>query len=207
MSTQAQIAANQANAQLSTGPKSEVGRAAAARNNCRHGLTPRSEFWVLPCESQTDYLKLLAQFQQEHQPETPTEETLVQALAEHHWLRHRSMRLEEACFDFTTGQIIDERKVALYLRYQTTHERAFHKALNDLLKLRAEKRKAEIGFESQKRKQEEHARKQEQHQMKKERHKWEILLAEVKVEGQQLRDLSHDIKESERLLAEMNRAR
>ena len=43
--------------------------------------------------------------------------------------------------------------------------------------------------------------------MKKERHKWEILLAEVKVEGQQLRDLNHDIKESERLLAERNRAR
>src|SRR5690348_6702438 len=113
MSTQAQIAANQANAQLSTGPTSEAGRAAAARNNFRHGLTTSSEFWVLPCESQTDYLKLLAQFQQEHQPETPTEEALVQALAEHHWLRHRVMRLEEACFDYTTGQIIDDRKLAL----------------------------------------------------------------------------------------------
>ena len=44
MSTPAQIAANQANAQFSTGPKSEAGRAAAARNNFRHGLTPRSEF-------------------------------------------------------------------------------------------------------------------------------------------------------------------
>ena len=42
--------------------------------------------------------------------------------------------------------------------------------------------------------------------MKKERHKWEILLAEVKVEGQQLRDLNRDMAESERLLAEMNHA-
>jgi len=141
MSTQAQIAANQANSQLSTGPKSESGKAAAARNNFRHGLTPFSEFWVLPSESQTQFDQLLAQFQQEHQPETPTEEALVQAMAEHHWLRHRAMRLEESCFDYTTGQIIDDRKLALYLRYQTTHERAFHKALNDLLKLRAEKRK------------------------------------------------------------------
>jgi hypothetical protein len=31
-------------------------------------------------------------------------------------------------------------------------------------------------------------------------HKWEIILAEVKVEGQQLRDLNRDIAESERLL-------
>jgi len=37
--------------------------------------------------------------------------------------------------------------------------------------------------------------------MKKERHKWEILLAEVKVEDQQLRDLNRDMPESERLLA------
>src|SRR5690242_15591662 len=201
MSTQAQIAANQANAQLSTGPKSEAGRAAAARNNFRHGLTTASEFWVLPSESQHQFLKLLAEFQQEHQPETPTEEALIQAMAEHHWLRHRAMRLEESCFDYTTGQIIDDRKLALYLRYQTTHERAFHKALNDLLKLRAEKRKAEIGFERQQHAQADQIRRQEHHEMKKERHKWEILLAEVKVEGQQLRDLNRDMAESERLFA------
>jgi hypothetical protein len=199
MSTQAQIAANQANAKLSTGPTSEAGKAAAARNNFRHGLTPASEFWVLPSERQTDYLKLLAEFQQEHQPETPTEEALVQAMAEHHWLRHRAMRLEEACFDYTTGQIIDERKLALYLRYQTTHERAFHKALNDLLKLRAEKRKAEIGFERQEQARATETRRQERHEMKKERHKWEIVLAQYKVDAQQLRDLNRDMAESERL--------
>src|SRR5690242_4489082 len=185
MSTQAQIAANQANAQLSTGPTSEAGRAAAARNNFRHGLSTSSEFWVLPSERQTDYLKLLAEFQQEHQPETPTEEALIQAMAEHHWLRHRAMRLEEACFDYTTGQIVDERKLALYLRYQTTHERAFHKALNDLLKLRAEKRKAEIGFERQQHAKADQIRRQERHEMKKERHKWEIILAQVKQYSQQ----------------------
>ena len=185
MSTQAQIAANRANAQLSTGAKTEAGKAAAARNNFRHGLTPSSEFWVLPSESQTQFLRLLAQFQQEHQPETPTEEALVQAMAEHHWLRHRAMRLKEACFDFTTGQIIDDRKLALYLRYQTTHERAFHKALNDLLKLRAEKRKAEIGFERQQHAQADQTRRQERHEMKKERQKWDILLAEAKLYGQQ----------------------
>jgi hypothetical protein len=200
MSTPAQVAANQANSQLSTGPKTEAGRAAAARNNFRHGLTPSSEFWVLPSESQHDFLKLLAEFQQEHQPTTSTEEALVQAMAEHHWLRHRAMRLEHSCFDYNTGELIDDRKLALYLRYQTTHERAFHKALNDLLKLRAEKRKAEIGFERQEHAQAEQTRKQEHHEMKKERHKWDIMLAEVKVEGQQLRDLNRDIAESERLI-------
>jgi hypothetical protein len=195
MSTAAQIAANQANSQLSTGAKTQEGKAAAARNNFRHGLTPSSEFWVLPSESQTEFHKLLAAFQEEHRPATPTEETLVQAMAEHHWLRHRAMRLEETCFDYTTGQIIDDRKLALYLRYQTTHERAFHKALNDLLKLRAEKRKegldeaaysqrAEDSRKAFERQQQhiraEQIRKQEKHEMAKERHKWEVLLAEVR---------------------------
>jgi hypothetical protein len=36
---------------------------------------------------------------------------------------------------------------------QSTHDRAFHKSLNTLLKLRAEKCKAEIGFVSQEMKQ------------------------------------------------------
>jgi hypothetical protein len=170
MATPAQIAANQANSQLSTGPKTPTGQAAAARNNFRHGLAPASAFWVLPSECQTDFNNLLAAFRDEHQPATTTEEALVQAMAEHHWLRHRALRLEESCFDYTTGQIIDAQKLSLYLRYQTTHERAFHKALNDLLKLRAEKRKTEIGFERQQHMRAEQIRKQEKHEMAKERH-------------------------------------
>jgi len=71
--------------------------------------------------------------------------------------------------------------------------------LAEPLKLRAEKRKTEIGFESQKRVKEEHTRKQEKYQMAKEHHTWEILLAEAKVDGQQLHDLNRDIKDSERL--------
>jgi hypothetical protein len=186
MSTESQIQANRENAKLSSGPKSEAGKAISALNNTRHGLT--GAFRVLPTESQSDFDELLAVLCQEHKPETFTETTLVEAMAQHHWLRRRALNLESSCYDPTTG----EKQLALYLRYQTTHERGFHKAMNDLLKLRAEKRKTEIGFES-------HQRKQEQHQMKKERHKWEVVLAEYKVDTQQLRDLNHDMAESERL--------
>ena len=87
----------------------------------------------------------------EHQPATFTETTLVEAMAQHHWLRQRALHLESCCYDPATGQIVDQKQLALYLRYQTTHERGFHKALNDLLKLRAAKRKEQIGFESQQR--------------------------------------------------------
>jgi hypothetical protein len=74
--------------------------------------------------------------------------------------------------------IDEEKKFTVYLRYQTTHGRAFHKCLSDLLKLRAEKRKVEkdetalsqraedsrIGFESQKQKQQSETRKTELHE-------------------------------------------
>jgi hypothetical protein len=183
MSTESQIEANRENAKLSTGPKSDAGKAAAALNNTRHGLA--GAFRVLPTESQPDFEELLATLRDEHQPNTFTETALVETMAQHHWLRKRALNLESSCYDPATGQIVDQKQLALLLRYQTTHERAFHKAMNDLLKLRAAKRKEQIGFESQQRKQE--------------RHKWDILLAEAKVDGQQLHDLNRDIKDSERL--------
>jgi len=202
MSTESQLQANRENAKLSSGPKSEVGKAISALNNTRHGLT--GAFRVLPNESQSDFDALLAAFREEHQPETLTETTLIEAMAQHYWLRRRALSLEPSCYDLATGTVSDEKQLLLYLRYQTTHERAFHKALNDQLKLRAAKRKEEIGFESQRRAEREETRKQEKHDMRKERYKSEILLAEVKVDGQQLRDLNRDMTESERLHAFMN---
>ena len=53
MSTTAQIAANQANSQHSTGAKTETGKAASAQNNSKHGLTGR--FAVLPTENQAEF--------------------------------------------------------------------------------------------------------------------------------------------------------
>ncbi|HEY7306449.1 MAG TPA: hypothetical protein VH601_20155 [Bryobacteraceae bacterium] len=67
-------------------------------------------------------------------------------MAQHFWLEQRALRLQSLCFN---GDDVEEKTLGLYLRYQTTHERAFYKALNTLVKLRADKRKAEIGFESQ----------------------------------------------------------
>ncbi len=71
-------------------------------------------------------------------------------MAQSHWLTLRSQRLQDTCIDPETGAVTDEKKFSLYMRYQTTHKRAFHKSLNDLTKLRGEKRKAELGFEAQK---------------------------------------------------------
>jgi hypothetical protein len=173
MPTRAQIDANIRNAKLSSGPKTEEGKAIAAKNNTSHGLA--GAFTVMPWESQLDFDALRDALRNEHQPATPTEQLLVDGMAQYHWLRDRAMTLQQGCFDLETGKISDQKSFALYLRYETTHQRAFHKSLNDLLKLRAEKRKAEIGFESQRRQNEAHIRQHEKHAMKKQHHKVAML--------------------------------
>ena len=100
-------------------------------------------------------------------------------MAEAHWLANRAQTLQNTCLDPQTGQITDASLFSLYLRYQTTHTRAFHKCLNDLLKLRSERRKTENGFEAQKRKKEELRIQNERHEMQKEHHEWDIRLKDA----------------------------
>jgi hypothetical protein len=190
MSTQAQIAANHANAQLSTGPKTEEGRAASSKNHLSHGLTYRGGMFVLlPWESAQEFNQLVLNLKSEYGPQSQTEMILVERMAQHHWLRNRAQLFQSRCFQDDGS--VDEKRLALYLRYQTTNERAFHKCLNDLLKLRAEKRKTETGFESQK-------RKAEEHEMKKDHHKWSLALAEAKLYYQQtLTDRQKRLAEAE----------
>jgi hypothetical protein len=184
MSTEAQIAANRANAEHSTGAKTEAGKAASSRNHTSHGLcTYDNIFFILPFESTEAYSLLRATLLHEHRPETETERILVDRMAQHHWLRNRAEALESGCFK--EDGTLDDKRLALFMRYRTSHERAFHKCLAELLKLKAEKRKEQIGFESQKRISDESTRKQEQHEMAKEHHKWAILLAEAKLDHQQ----------------------
>jgi hypothetical protein len=171
-----QLAANRANAQHSTGPTTETGRAASSQNHTIHGLARHNgTFKLLASEDSAGFEALKASLAAEHLPTTETESILVTTMSESHWLSNRAQNLQATCFDETTGQITDPKLFSLYLRYQTTHTRAFHKSLNDLLKLRAESRKTENGFEAQARKEEELRIKNEQHEMKKQRHYWEVI--------------------------------
>ncbi len=158
MSTQAQILANQANSQNSTGPKTEEGKAISSKNNFRHGLT--GPFVVLGWEKQEDFRQLKNELLAEHKPTTLTEELLVRDMAQSHWMRRRAIKLQDMCFHLELPVVDQPKELALYLRYQTTHDRAFYKALNELQKLRALKTKQEIGFVSQEGKAAEETRRQ-----------------------------------------------
>ena len=179
--SEARAQANRQNAQHSTGPTTPAGVAASSQNRTVHGLARHNgSFRLLPMEKRDKYEALQTELSDEHQPTTPTEAILVNSMAEPLWLSQRSQSLQETCIDFMTGQIKDAKMFSLYLRYQTTHTRAFHKSLNDLIKLRAEKRKAEVGFEAQNRKAEEIRIKNEQHEMKKQEHYWNVLQKDAK---------------------------
>jgi hypothetical protein len=149
MSSSAQVSANQANAQKSTGPKTELGKQTASQNRRSHGLG--GKFQVLPCEHQPEYEQLLQELDDEYHPQSASEALLLEAMAESSWTRDRALRLQATALDPITGEIADEKKFLLYQRYFTAHNNAFHRALNDLLKQRALKQKLSIGFEREKR--------------------------------------------------------
>jgi hypothetical protein len=150
MSTQAQILANQANAQKSCGPKTETGKQASSQNRRTHGLSdPGDSFTIESYEDQAEFFQFKLRLYDEQNPQNETECILVRRMLESEWLRRRAILLQTICY--ADGFLQQEKHFALYMRYQSMHERGFYKALNELQKLRNEKRKEQIGFESEKR--------------------------------------------------------
>jgi hypothetical protein len=141
-------------------------------------------FTVLPWESQNEFDMLLGSLRDEHKPSGVTEMILVDKMAQALWLSKRAQILQHVTFNHELPTCDDQKQLALYLRYQTTNERAFHKCLNALLKLRAEKRKQEIGFESQKQREADQTRRETSENRKQELHRWNVLLAEAKLDHQ-----------------------
>ena len=93
MATAKQIAANRRNAQKSTGPRTEEGKAKVSQNRTTHGLC--GKFFVLAeVEKQEDYETLLARFIEEEQPTTQRQHELVVKMARHTWLANRALQLQ-----------------------------------------------------------------------------------------------------------------
>ena len=92
MSTPHRIEINRANAQHSTGPKTESGKQRSSQNALRHGLT--SQIVVMPTEELEVYQLHLKSFAEEYDPQGPTESNLVQALADASWRLNRVVALE-----------------------------------------------------------------------------------------------------------------
>jgi hypothetical protein len=149
----AQIAANQANAQHSTGPTSPEGKATVSQNRRSHGLT--GKFTLLPWEDRADHNALIDSVYSEYKPESETEYRLADSLIQHYWLMQRALHLQEQILLEPAHAVdVDNKRLALFMRYQATHERSYYKAQRELQNLQKQKKKEQIGFESQQRQQE-----------------------------------------------------
>jgi hypothetical protein len=150
MATPAQIAANQANAQKSTGPTTQEGKAKSAMNRLTHGFASAQS--IIPGESHEAFIALLDELVIEHQPASPTEEILVEKMAQTQWLTQRALNLQgEAFLELALKQESGVPKhLGLLIRYYTTADRAFHRAHNELVKAQKQRKNSEIGFVPQK---------------------------------------------------------
>jgi hypothetical protein len=171
--TDRKLAANRANTQFSTGPVSAAGKQTVSQNASRHGLT--GKFQVLPDESQAGFDQLLAEYMRDEVPLDQAEIQFVQQMAEATWLSRRSLRFQDKCFVAIQSGTPEEQQqakkdLALYLRYMTTHDRAYARYATELRKHRNERRRAERGFVSQKQRAAQELRREAQEIRKKELH-------------------------------------
>jgi hypothetical protein len=152
MTTPAQIAANQKNAQLSSGPRTDAGKASSSLNSVAHALS--STFRVLMHETQVDFDALKQRITEEQNPEGDHETFLVEQMVQSRWKLLRIQRLENVAYDYILmgedpsqsddpdAKIIaamskkDRDPLALLERYRITAERAYYKAHRELMQNR-----------------------------------------------------------------------
>ncbi len=141
--TAPQLAANQANAQLSTGPVTPEGKAASSRNAIRHGLTAKNG--MLAGDDPEEYRAHCQEYLERFAHRDPIERALIQDIADIGWKLKRIPAIESAIFD--SG---DLRGLATTSMYARRLRRDFDVQIATLRKLQAVPAKEEIknGFVS-----------------------------------------------------------
>ncbi|HEX4165312.1 MAG TPA: hypothetical protein VHZ55_07550 [Bryobacteraceae bacterium] len=94
--SEARLAANQANAQLSTGPRTEEGKARSSVNAVKTALTGRTI--LLPSDDAAAYQHHVEQYVKAFNPVTERESALVQSIADTDWRLQRIPTLEMAIY-------------------------------------------------------------------------------------------------------------
>jgi len=128
MATKKQIAANRANAQLSTGPTSESGREAVSQNRTTHGLTgkynPETDAELI------EYKDLFKKFTDDFEPCTHTEFEFLNKMVEALMRSNRAVKRQDLCVETLDDDPDDphaRKDLELYMRYQASHDRAFQR--------------------------------------------------------------------------------
>ena len=129
--TSDRAAVNKANAQKSTGPRTEAGKQRSKLNALRHGLTGHTI--VLPTEDYSAYQRHSQAFLDEYRPQGATETQLVQSLLDTSWQLNRAAAVETNLFSLGITEMDDriranhpqaEDALAMALTFRE-HNRAF----------------------------------------------------------------------------------
>ena len=147
MATPAQIAANQANAQLSTGPRSADGKARSSKNNLRYGF--RSQSVLLPGDDPAEYEALLQELSGHFCIRNLSEQRMVREMADAEWRLRRTRHYQEELLTRKIEELAlsrpdaspialqalaydallsESRSFAQFLRYETKYERQYNTA-------------------------------------------------------------------------------
>ena len=147
MATPAQLAANRANAQHSTGPRSVEGKSVSRFNAQQHGADAASP--IIPGEGPGEYQQLAGEYLQRFAPQTPDEQYHVQTMIDSDWHKRRLSRLETECYHILDTEspgislaaaiLIASPAAKLLARTQrqlAAHQRAWYRAFTELRRQR-----------------------------------------------------------------------
>ena len=141
MSSPAQAAANAANAQLSTGPRTPDGKARSAQNARTHGLT--SHDVVIQPGEEEHFEAMLRGFQADIQPYGQVQQALFDDMVAAAWNLHRIRRME---VDLAAGHsnidlMADEetqKKLDRLLRHKAHNQCTYSRCLKELKALQTD---------------------------------------------------------------------
>jgi hypothetical protein len=129
---------------LSTGPRTEAGKAVSSMNSLKHGLTSRRV--VLPGEHQADFDRLHNQLFSDHAPVGGLETELVAEIAACLWRLQRARRYESTLLETSSFELFvsptQAKGFETLLRYMGAIERQLNRAIVRLRESQTERRKS-----------------------------------------------------------------
>lgn len=142
MNSAARQTANAANARLSTGPRTEEGKARSSQNARQHGLTAAQ--LVIAAEDHEEFDDLHVQLHADIRPQGALQQILFDQLVSAAWNLRRIRRMEEelTASAKTYLDILDNPDLTAKLdrlaRHHTRIERTFHRSLRELKSLQTD---------------------------------------------------------------------
>ena len=139
--------ANQANAQHSTGPRTEEGKAASSQNARKHGLCAKEV--ILQPHEEEEFGELLQEHLTTIQPEGVMEHTLLDEMVAATWNLRRIRRMEaDLCRGLDPLAALDneelQKKLDRLARYHGRMERTLARATKQLATLQTERAHRQI---------------------------------------------------------------